>query len=857
MNNFVDFFIPSQLAEDDGVDRRRASIAIKTSFVLAICGPLMAIFSYLRAGSLPVFGAVMLVSVVIASAPLLLRRTANLSLVGNVILLPLFLLCLAIASLTGGHMGPTTSWMLVLPILAMLFHGSRAAWFWCVLVLVSWLAFFGIDAAGYPFEQRLGTNLQELRRLIEMVLLLAVVFTIFLLKDGLQSWLVQTLREREAETRAVLETAPDGILTITLDGEICTTNEAAAHIFGRSPHQIIGHDIKEFVSTLPVDQLKAAPKLFTAFGTTQEHQGTRPEGTFPLEVAFGALSSDNAEEQVEKLVLVLRDIAERKEHELALQRARDEAIEASRAKSSFLANMSHELRTPLNAIIGYSEMMLEELEFQNSPHSGRELFQHFVPDLGRIRKAGKHLLAIINDILDLSKIEAGKMTIHAEIFDVRELLDDIIGTVRPLAQKNENQMELLIDEDLRFMTSDLTKIRQILFNLLSNACKFTSNGTVRLRATSEQDQLLFSVEDTGIGMSQDQLEKIFDAFVQADSSTTRQFGGTGLGLTITRHFCQLLGGELDVVSVSGEGTTFTVRVAADLNDPGTLLDTGSDEKFSRVIAVDAASSSTVLVVDDDPIVRDLLRRMLELEGFTVVTAASGTEGLAMAAEFDLCAITLDVMMPSMDGWTLLTRLKEDPRLASIPVIMVTMVSEAARGYALGADHYLVKPVDRKALVKLLSAYRTTAPTPGLALVVEDDEATREILRRTMEGSGWQVCEASDGQEGLAALEQFRPDVVLLDLMMPRVDGFEFLRRFRQNPDLDDVPVVVITAKELSAEEKTFLNSSVNEILTKGSLDRDRLLEDVRRLVARLTSRQSPSSPSTQSPVETPEPAKSQ
>ena len=530
-----------------------------------------------------------------------------------------------------------------------------------------------------------------------------------------------------------------------------------------------------------------------------------------------------------------------------MEQARDKALDASRAKSAFLANMSHELRTPLNAVIGYSEMIMEEVEAicEDQPESA-DLVADFLPDLARIRGAGKHLLSVINDILDLSKIEAGKMTAHIELFDVAELLDDIRATVQPLADRNGNDVTVLLDDDVRFMRSDTTKVRQILFNLLSNACKFTQQGTVRLIAQLDQDagQVIVTVQDTGIGMSDEQLEKVFDAFTQADSSTSREYGGTGLGLTITRHLCHLLGGDIEVDSVEGRGTTFTIRLASDLQatqqagrDLLGSVDADGAATGLRPRASLGPTPDTVLVVDDDPVMRDLLRRVIEREGFQVATAASGSEALELATQLRPCAITLDVMMPSMDGWSLLSRLKETPDLADIPVAMVTMVAEAARGIALGADHYLVKPIDRNALVAILNTYRSggaAAGGSGQVLLVEDDEPTRELLTRVLAADGWAVTAANNGVEALVQLEKMTPDLVLLDLMMPRMDGFEFLTHFRAKERYQAIPVVVVTAKELTADDEQRLNESVTEILAKGGgTAGDRLIDEVRRLLLRI------------------------
>ncbi len=353
--------------------------------------------------------------------------------------------------------------------------------------------------------------------------------------------------------------------------------------------------------------------------------------------------------------------------------------------------------------------------------AGAQAALEFVPDLDRIRTAGAHLLALINDILDLSKIEAGKMNMHVEMFDVAELVEDIRTTITPLALKNNNTLNVEVSDELRYMNSDATKVRQILFNLLSNACKFTKDGTIALRVMPDEtyDQVVCEITDTGVGMNSEQLDKIFEAFTQADSSTTRKFGGTGLGLTITKHYCSLLDGNIDVASTPGEGSSFTVRLATNVHandEPGAEQGrTGPQESTNST-----TNGQTVLVIDDDSTMRDLIRRLLEREGFTVATAASGSEGMLLAEQLHPAAITLDVMMPSMDGWTLLSKLKERPDLADIPVTMVTMVDDSARGYALGAEHYMVKPIDRQQLVDILNACR---PTSAEVKDAEPTEAT--------------------------------------------------------------------------------------------------------------------------------------
>jgi signal transduction histidine kinase/CheY-like chemotaxis protein len=504
-------------------------------------------------------------------------------------------------------------------------------------------------------------------------------------------------------------------------------------------------------------------------------------------------------------------------HELTM--TRDEALEASKAKSAFLANMSHELRTPLNAVIGYAELLEEE--------STEEGMDWAVKDLKKIQAAARHLLALINDILDLSKVEAGKMDVYLEVIDVPRMIADIRATINPLVEKNSNTLEVNCPAEVGQMRADLTKTRQILFNLLSNASKFTEKGKVSLTVERTEgnggDWFVFTVKDTGIGMNAEQLARLFKEFSQADSSTTRKYGGTGLGLAISRRFAQMMNGEIEVTSEPGVGSTFTVRLPAALpkSQPAQIMPDGQ--------VITPAGASVVLVIDDDPTAREVLARFLLREGYYVEQAVDGAMGLQKAKELKPDVITLDVMMPGIDGWSVLAQLKADPEMADIPVIMTSMVSEQNLGYALGAADYIVKPVDRDRLINVLRKYRMSSTSS--VLIVEDDAALREMMRRVLEKENVKVVEAENGRVALNRLAGMTPEVIFLDLTMPEMDGFEFLTEIRKNEKWRAIPVIVVTAMELSADQRKQLNGQVQSVLQKGVLQGDRLFAEIRAMVA--------------------------
>ena len=518
-----------------------------------------------------------------------------------------------------------------------------------------------------------------------------------------------------------------------------------------------------------------------------------------------------------------------------LQLARDAAEDANVAKSQFLANMSHELRTPLNAIIGYSEIVCEDLEDEG--------MEDAVGDVTKINKAAHHLLGLINEVLDLSKIEAGKMVLDIHEINVSELLNDVIATVEPLASNRENNLIVDATNAPELMFSDSVKIRQCLLNLLSNACKFTERGDINLNVetitsdTDNRDLVRLTVRDSGIGMSETQLSSLFEAFVQADASTTRKYGGTGLGLVITRKLAQLLGGDVTVTSEQNVGSEFVIEIP--VNATTTTPEISATTETQNVVnvspsvnsGVENADSSQrpVLVIDDEPSAVDLMQRILRSGGYSVLSASDGVEGLRLAKEENPIAIVLDINMPGVTGWDVLSKLREDPQTANIPVFVVTINDDRQRGLALGASEYLLKPIKRDKLLALLSDY--VRGDDAEILLIEDDPDSVDLITRAARQAGHNIRHAGNGRIGLNALKDRKPDVIILDLMMPEMDGFSFLRAIRNEEEYRDIPVIVVTAKSLTDDDRGFLTEMADHLHQKASLPPGELVRTIGSVVS--------------------------
>ncbi|HUC18680.1 MAG TPA: response regulator [Acetobacteraceae bacterium] len=622
---------------------------------------------------------------------------------------------------------------------------------------------------------------------------------------------IAELSRSESQLRATFENMRQGVAMYDADYKLLTWNQRFREYLDM-PDEFFSRE-RSFVDYLRYNAERGdfgdqdietlIDQRLEKLKTVHSFERTRPNGTV-LEISR-APTPDGG------FIAIYTDITERKKAEIDLTSAKQTAEAASRAKSDFLANMSHELRTPLNAIIGYSEMLHEE-----ATDEGHDAY---LPDLKKIENAGKHLLALINDILDLSKIEAGRMTVFIEPVNVGTVVTEVGSIIEPLATANGNNLIVDCPADIGVIDSDITKLKQSLLNLLSNASKFTKKGTVTLSVAriveGQNDVLTFRVADTGIGMSSEQMGKLFQAFVQADSSTTRQFGGTGLGLAITRHFARMLGGDVTVTSELGKGSIFTLtlparratRSAAPAQEPSVP---------KRMVSGDAEAKLTVLVVDDDEAVHETVGTMLGREGYRVLHARSGPEAIATAREMRPDAITLDVMMPQMDGWAVLAALKADPELNGIPVVIVTILNDRAIAFSLGASGFLTKPIDWGRLNVTLRQH-IGSTVSGPVLVIDDDPEMRRMTRQVLGRMGLQTAEAENGATGLDWLASNAPPaIILLDLMMPVMDGFEFLDRVRTHADWSKIPVIVVTAMDLSDTELDQLQGLTRKVITKGT-----------------------------------------
>jgi signal transduction histidine kinase/DNA-binding response OmpR family regulator len=510
-----------------------------------------------------------------------------------------------------------------------------------------------------------------------------------------------------------------------------------------------------------------------------------------------------------------------------LEQARDEALAATRTKSEFLASMSHELRTPLNSIIGFTGIVKDGVAGPVTDEQNKQLTMVF--------NSAKHLLSLINGILDLSKVEAGKLEVNNEYFELVPLLNELKAVMQPQVDAKGLEMLLDVQNAPKMVYADRGKLRQSLLNLLGNAVKFTAQGSVTLRCrTQNPGNLSLEVIDTGQGIKEENQQQVFDSFRQLDQSDTRLQEGTGLGLTITKRFVELMGGSITLKSQLGIGSTFTIDLPIRDVISQSVADThGNDARTSN------KSGQTVLVVDDQPEALELFRNYLEREGYSVILCDNGTDAVSLAHEHQPFAITLDILMPKPDGWVTLAMLKNDPHTAYIPVVIVSILDEQNLGLSLGAVDYLQKPVEP---MQLLDALETLRVSSSNIMVVEDHQQDAELIRAILEPEGYRVSHASSGADALARVDHRLPDLILLDLMMPGMSGFEFIRHLRARSLTQEIPVIVVSAKTLTDAERQYLHDNVEQVLVKGRFEREEMLQEVGEALAKIAAQNTPIQP---------------
>jgi PAS domain S-box-containing protein len=588
-------------------------------------------------------------------------------------------------------------------------------------------------------------------------------------------------------------------------------------LFGYTRDEVIGRNLDDIVARDSIYRSEAigyTKEVIDEGRVSTTTRRVRKDGSL-VDVELLALPVIVGGDRV-GFIAIYHDISERVRAEEELRQSKETAEAASQAKSTFLANMSHELRTPLNAIIGFTRLVKRR--------SGEALPQKQAENLDKVLNSADHLLQLINAILDLSKIEAGRVDVQPTAFRIETLIDECLETMHPLVKSHQLQLEKDVEADIPQLHTDQDKVRQILINLLGNALKFTKQGSVTVYARRAGDNLELSIADTGIGIPPADLDRIFKEFQQVDTSTTRKYGGTGLGLSICRHLAHLLHGEVSVKSKLGAGSTFTLTLPMRYTAPEAAPEASSVQGET---GVSKEQLPLILGIDDDPNTIYLLRENLNEAGYRFTGAGTGKEGLKKARALQPSAIILDILLPGESGWEILSELKTDPATREIPVIILSIVDDRKRGFRLGAYDCLVKPFDRENLMRALRGIDALAKVPIQLLVVDDDPNVADMVQQLLEDEPYSIAVASDGKEALKTLSHSRPDLVLLDLLMPHMDGFTVIERLREQEETRELPLVVLTAKELSKDEQAWLSERVMAVVRKQNLTTDQLLLELR------------------------------
>ncbi len=663
--------------------------------------------------------------------------------------------------------------------------------------------------------------------------------------EAAQAVLDQRLRDQQFYTRSLIESNIDALMMTDPQGIISDVNQQMIALTGRTRDELIGAPSKNFF-TDPAQADAAIKRVLKENKVSNYELTVRALNGVETVVSYNAATFHDRERVVQGVFASARDVTERKRFERALHEKNVELEHASSMKSEFLATMSHELRTPLNAIIGFSEALKDGLIGALS-----ESQQEYIGD---IFTSGQHLLALINDILDLSKVEAGMMALELDPVETRSLLSSSLSIVKEKAGSQRISLALEVADDLGEAQLDIRKTKQIVYNLLSNAVKFSAEGaavTLSARrvarhqvgllpgpwpvhgfalADNEFNEFLeICISDCGIGISERNMSRLFQAFSQIDSSLARKFEGTGLGLAMVKQLAELHGGTVAVASAEGEGARFAVWLP--LRKAGAAAPPAAAGPGAAAAA--EARERVALVVEDDERASDLVRLLLEAEGFTVLIADSAEAALQLAPQHTLSLITLDLMLPGIDGWEFLQRIREGGPLAHVPVVIISGNVDGHLALSGGASAVLQKPISRAQLKNSLSRLGLQ-PTPDhvhTVLIVDDDPKAVEVIAAFLPGPAYAVVRAYGGAEAIALAQRLRPDLVLLDLMMPVVNGFDVVEALRRNSATAQIPVLVVTAKVITEHDRAVLNSNPDRlihIIEKSGFNQMRFMAEVRR-----------------------------